>query len=315
MPRRLRSNGGRYPLGHGPQLAGIVVEAGDDQRGQFEPDIALAHFDDGVADRLPTSAADSPVEVVAGGLQVYVGGVEIRRDQLDCLGRFVAVGHKDVVQAGRPRLDHRVERELDEYRGLNVRVGDGSHAGRDGLRHDRLGRNIPAFRHDALAVGLGNLPVLAVGAVHVAALGRDRVGVAARQEVVEGLLLDRLGLRHDDLAVDEGVQTPAAVLADAAYADPARAQDAAMGAGHASDAAGSDRIVELLAKQGWPDVRLRLVAWAKVGDPKTCRRLLAREPGANWIRRHCVGIDLDGRRLGEGLGAASWVRLFVHQGL
>jgi hypothetical protein len=118
------------------------------------------------------------------------------------------------------RPDHRVEGELDEDRGLHVRVGDAPDTRGDGLLDDLVGRDVAAVRDQAFAMGLGDLPVLAEGAVEVAALGRDRVGVARRQEMEERLLLDRLGAGDDQLPINEGVEPAAAVLADAADSRP-----------------------------------------------------------------------------------------------
>ena len=163
-------------------------------------------------------------------------------------------------------------------------------------------------------MGLRDLPVLAEGAVEVAAPGCDGVGVAAGQEVVEGLLLDRLRQGNCHLAVHERVEPAAAVLPHTADADPARPEDAAMSAGDAADAARGDRIVERLAKQSLANVRLRLCSSPQIPDPETGRGLLAGEAGTHGLGRRCIRVEGNRRRQGECLAAARRASAVVHQG-
>ena len=314
MPGRLGAQRGSDPLRHRPKFVAVVVEAGDQQRRQLDPHAAAAHLHDRVADRLPARPADMTVEVVVGRLEVDVGRVEVRNEQVQGLMALVAVGDEDVAQAGGTRPGHRVQGVLKEDRRLGVRVGDASSASRDGLLHHPLRRQVATLGHAPLSMGLRDVPVLAVGAVEVAALGRHRERLAAGQEVVQRLLLDRLGLRRHGLAVDERVQQAATVLADAAQADTARTQDAPMGARDAADAAGGDGVVEGLAQEGKPDARLRRVGWSEVVDPKARRRLLTGHGGANRPMWPGVGIEWDGRRFGERLASVRRRDVVVHQG-
>jgi hypothetical protein len=133
--------------------------------------------------------------------------------------------------------------------------------------------------------------------------------------VEEGLLLNGLGLGRNDLAVDEGVEPTAAVLADAADSDAARAEDAAMGTGQAAHASGSDRIVERFTKQSLADVGLGFVTRPEVTYPKTNRRLLPGEAGANGRGEWRVWIQGDRRRPSECIRGVGRERFVVHQAL
>src|SRR4051812_49259568 len=85
---------------------------------------------------------------------------------------------------------------------------------------------------------LGDVPVLAEAAAEVAAGGSEREHVRAREEVVERLLLDRIGGEAGGAAVAErpelaafvlaDVAKPRLALADAAVARAERAEQAAV---------------------------------------------------------------------------------------
>ena len=100
----------------------------------------------------------------------------------------------------------------------------------DGGRWKVAGRQV-----QAQPGSLGDLPVLAEGAVEGAARRGDGIGRRAGSDVEERLLLDGVQAHGDDLAVGQADQVAAAVLADAADPRPARAHQAAMGAHAAAD--------------------------------------------------------------------------------
>ena len=131
----------------------------------------------------------------------------------------------------------------------------------------------------------------------------------------ERLLLHGFRLGRHDLAVNQGVEPAAAVLADAADADPAGAKNAPMGARDAAHAAGSDGIVERFAEQSLADIRLGFVTGPQVAYPQALRRLFTGEVGTNGRSERRVGIQGDRRRSSVGLGGARRVRLVFHQAL
>ena len=65
------------PTAHLADHLEIVGELGDDEVGNLDPHACLLHGEDGVEDRLQMAATDTMVEVVAEGLEVDVGGIEV----------------------------------------------------------------------------------------------------------------------------------------------------------------------------------------------------------------------------------------------
>ena len=124
VPRGLGAELGRDPAGQGPQLAVVVVVARDDEGRDLDPDARRAVGPQCVEDGGQARAAELAVEGVVERLEVDVGGIEDRPQEVDRLGRGVAVGDEDVEEPGRLRLPCRVERVLQEDRRLDVRVGD-----------------------------------------------------------------------------------------------------------------------------------------------------------------------------------------------
>jgi len=151
----------------------------------------------------------------------------------------------------------------------------------------------------ALAVGLRYLPVLAVRAVEVAALRRNRVGVAAGQEVEERLLLYRLGLRDDGLAVDRcrGCHPGSGEHRRCRSGSVSGRSD---GRTRRSERSRRDWIVERLAQHGQPDVRHGFVRRTEVPGRRPCG---GSSPGSSPNRRRWpgIGIERDGWRPGERL--------------
>ena len=83
--------------------------------------------------------------------------------------------------------------------------------------------------------GLGDLPVLAELAAERAAGGGERERRRAGEEMVEGLLLDRIDVDGDRAAVDEAPELAAHVHPGAAAAPLAGLDDAPLGAQEALD--------------------------------------------------------------------------------
>ena len=65
------------PTAHLTNHIHIVVDAWDDEGGELDPDTGFAHGEDGVEHGLQMTAADALVDVVAEGLEVDVGGIEV----------------------------------------------------------------------------------------------------------------------------------------------------------------------------------------------------------------------------------------------
>src|SRR5262249_13063421 len=90
---------------------------------------------------------------------------------------------------------------------LYVHAIEGQRASDDGLRRE-------IDRPHVVLSRLRDVPVLAELAAHVAARGADRENARAGQEVVQGLLLDRIDLEGGGASVAEGDEAAAVVRPD-----------------------------------------------------------------------------------------------------
>ena len=67
------------PTAHLADHLQLVVDARNQEVGEFYPHAGIAHGEDGVEDGLEVAAADFPVDVVVERLQVDVGSVKVRQ--------------------------------------------------------------------------------------------------------------------------------------------------------------------------------------------------------------------------------------------
>ena len=68
------------PTAHLADHVHIVIDAGNDEVGELDPDAGLLHGEDGVEDGLQMAAADTMVDIVAEGLEVDVGSIEVGQE-------------------------------------------------------------------------------------------------------------------------------------------------------------------------------------------------------------------------------------------
>ena len=137
--------------------------------------------------------------------------------------------------------------------------------------------------------------------MEVAALGGDRVGVAAGQEVVEGLLLDRLGLRRRRPG-----RTRACTASRRGSGGRRRCRSGPAAGRSGGRTRRSGRCRERPGRRtarrgGLADVRLRFAARSQVVDAEPVRRLLAGE-----VRPHRLGRS---RRRDRRLTAGAFVKV------
>ena len=146
-----------------------------------------------------------------------------------------AAAHHHGSQAAAPGGRGDVEGVFDEDGRLVVRERDDRRGAPDRLADDLIRR----FVGHVVVAGarLRELPVLAELAAQRAARRAERVGRRARQEVVEGLLLDRVDVHRQRSAVRQAPQLPADVLAHAAAAAGPGLDGAPLGAELAEDGA------------------------------------------------------------------------------
>ncbi len=112
-----------YESRNRPQFIVRVVMSGDDQGGDFYPDVQLVVQGDGIKHRLQFSAAHRAVECIGKTFQINVRRVKIGADCCQRLGIGIAVGDKHVGDPGLPRKTCGVVRVFKIDGGLGIGVG------------------------------------------------------------------------------------------------------------------------------------------------------------------------------------------------
>jgi len=173
---------------------------GDQQGGDLQPDRRLVpQVGERVEDRLQMGTGQFDVEVVGESLEVDVRGVHVGVEVASWPVVHVPGGDRDRPHpAGVAGLGH-VDRVFGEDHRVVVGERHTAAAEVGGCLGDRLGRG---FGLQSLHVaGLADVPVLAELAGQVAADGAEGQHAAARVEVVERLLLDRVDAEPRGAAV------------------------------------------------------------------------------------------------------------------
>ena len=202
MPGHVTVYGGQE-TGDGAQSLVVIVVTGDDERGHLYPNAHLAHLGDGIHDRLHARTAQLSIERI-GALEVDVGGVQIGANGVQRFSGHVAVGHKDVLQAGRGSQPGTVVGILKEHGRLGVGVGDGP-ASFPLSQLDNLLRwqvSGPAFPARLFVGCLRDVGILAKCTPEIAAHGGDGKRSSAGVKVVEWFLLNWIHRSRDRPAVD-----------------------------------------------------------------------------------------------------------------
>ena len=210
-----------------------VVQRRDDEVDDLQMGAALCDLLDAPQDGPQLGAADVAVERLVVPFQV----------DLDCVQHLAELGERRLVhdpatdQDGAEPLPFRLPGDVDQVlrkdRRLVVGEGDHRRPPLPGGADDPVGGERRTFV--ILRRGLGDLPVLAELAPQRAAGGGERVGRGAGEEVVEGLLLDRVDVNRDRMAIDEALQFAADVHPGAAAAALAGPQHTTLGAQKALD--------------------------------------------------------------------------------
>ena len=179
------------PPRHLVELGVRVVQPGDQQRRELEPDVGLVReVLQGGQHRREMPGADVVVEALGEPLQVDVRRVHVREERPSGLRVHVAGRHRHRPDPPRAARVGHVDRVLEEDH--RVVVGEGHRTATEAHRRvgERLGRGGVGQRVDV--AGLRDVPVLAEAAGQVAAGGAEREHRRPRQEVSERLLLDRV---------------------------------------------------------------------------------------------------------------------------
>ena len=195
------------------QFLVAVVQAGDEQGGHLDPEAQLVAEADGVEHRLQPGLAHLAVEGVRVGLEVDVDRVQPGGQVPGRLGAQVAVADEHVADTPPVGQQAAVAGELVEHGGLDVRIADACAAAAFRLANHLLRAADRTVDPPLLQVRvLGDLVVLAVQALKIAAHGGDGVGAAPGQEMKERLLLDGVDMARHQPAVHQAVQSPLPVF-------------------------------------------------------------------------------------------------------
>ena len=207
----------QHPAAQLLELRVAIVQRRNDQVGDLEPHVGFVpQPPQRIEHRLQMRERDLAVERFGERLQIDVGGINVAVDVEECLARDVAVRHHHGVQAGVVRL----ARDVDDVLAPDGRLVVGERQ----MRRVMLQRDVhhmlraQAQRVDLIGLGLGDVPVLAEEAAHVAAGGAHGEDLRSGEKVVERLLLDRVHGNGRGPPIAELQQASAFVLADEAEA-------------------------------------------------------------------------------------------------
>jgi len=176
------------PLTHLTDHAHIVVDARDDEVGEFDPHARLFHGEDGVEHWLQVPPADMLVDRVAEGFQVNVGSIEKRQEISERLLTYITRRDEDIPKALLMRQTRRVRHIFYIGKGFCIGIGDARTVVLQAETDDLLRREVVVT--DIIRRDLRDLVVLTVQATEVAARTGEGETGGARVEVIEGLLLD-----------------------------------------------------------------------------------------------------------------------------
>ena len=128
------------PVRELPEFFLLVVESGDDEVGDLEPDASLVPQPaQGLEHRLQVGERDLGVELFGECFQVDVGGIDVLVDIEERLARDVAVRDHHVIEPGAVRLAGNVDDVLTPDRRLVISEGEMRDAALDCELH-HLGR-------------------------------------------------------------------------------------------------------------------------------------------------------------------------------
>jgi len=199
VPGNVRRHRGHEP-GQLLQLVGAVVEARDQERHDLDPHAHLVQTADRERDRLEPSAKLSVLAVVEA-LEIHLVEVDVGTDEVEDAPGPVAVRDERRHQPGRARMTEDLDGPLGGDQGLVVRRHDDSRALPHGIGDEQVRDRFERRRdRTRIAQGLRRHPVLAIGAVQIAAEHPERVGERARMGMEEGFLFDRIALDAADVA-------------------------------------------------------------------------------------------------------------------
>jgi hypothetical protein len=173
-----------------PQLFRTVVETGDQECCDLNPDASFLHRLDRLEDRFQMCSALLGIEPVAKGFEIDIGGVQIWGDSFESLLRHVAVADKDIPNALFVGLPGNIQSVLHEDSGFGIGVRYGAATGFSCLGHHLL-RSDPLPQNGAVFSGsLRNVGILAKQAAEIAPHCGNRIAPGGGKEMEKRLLFN-----------------------------------------------------------------------------------------------------------------------------
>ena len=232
-------------FGEAAEFVGRVIEAGDEEGDDFEPQAHSVDAANTFEDR-GDAAAEFVIVTVVEAFEIDFVKIEPRAQVFEDLRRSVAVGDEAGDESGGFGW---FENGYGPFAGderLVVGADENLCALGERILHKVLWRG-RVWRRDGVGIaqGLRSHPVLTVGAVKIAAQHSEAVGEGAGMGVEERLLLHGIALGSGGVSPGD-IEGAAAVVADFADSGLAFGDGAAVSAGEAAEAV----VAELFDKGG-----------------------------------------------------------------
>ena len=233
----------RQEFGEAAKFVGVVVEAGDEKRDDLEPEPRLMNAADAIEDG-SDAAAEFVVVTVVKALEIDFVQIEPGAQVFENLRSAVAVRNEAGDKSRGFGFFEDGYRPFAGDERLIVGADQNLRALGDGIADQKFGRGLEWRRDGAgIAQSLRRNPVLAVGAVQIAAQHAEAVGERTGIRVKKWLLLDRVALGSGGVSPGN-VKRAAAIVADFANAGLAFGDGAAMSASEAAHAVVGELLVE-----------------------------------------------------------------------
>ena len=202
----------REKFGEAPQFVGGIVEAGDEQGDDLQPQSHLVNAADAVEDRGDPSAEFVVVTIVKT-LEVYFVEIEMGTDKVENLRRGVAVGDESSEQSRGFRFPENGDGPLAGDEWLVVGADQNLRALIESVAHQDFRRSFQRRRYGiGIAQRLRRDPILTIATVQIAAQHSEAVGERARMGVEERFLFDGIAL-HPGGVSPGNIKRAAAVVA------------------------------------------------------------------------------------------------------
>ena len=217
---------GAEPLAEATEM-GDVLHGWNQEVGDFEPYSCGFESKESVENGCEGGTTYFTIDVVAQGFEVDIGCIEVWGKFLERCGIDVTSRHKHVFQGvGMCQLTG-LEGVFEPCKRLGIGVGDSGQMAVEAKLYESFWGEVVI----GLFVGtrLGDLPVLTVLATEIATCACHGEATGARQELVEGFLLDGVDGEGTGFSIAFGIESPVDIDSGTTNAALAFSNDTLMG--------------------------------------------------------------------------------------